>query len=61
MYKKEEFSYIIGLIFKAIRYYDQIGLLKPSTIDSFTSYQYYAEDELELYKRIEYLKRLSLF
>lgn len=26
---------------KTLRYYDQIGLLKPAEVDCFTSYRYY--------------------
>ena len=59
MYKIGEFSILTGLSVKTLRYYDEIGLLKPSKIDSYTNYRYYLEEELKHYKRIEYLKRLG--
>ncbi len=31
-----------------LRYYDQIGLLKPVTVDRFTGYRYYAASQLPL-------------
>ena len=54
-----EFSKKTGASVKTLRYYDQIGLLKPSEIDVFTNYRYYGESELQNYKRIEYLKKLG--
>lgn len=36
---------------KALRYYDEIGLLKPAHIDDFTGYRYYTSEQLpELYQ-----------
>ncbi len=59
MYKIGEFSKLTGFSIKTLRYYDEIGLLKPSKTDDFTNYRYYEEKDLELYKKIIYLKNLG--
>ncbi len=59
MYKIGEFSKLTGLSIKALRYYDEIDLLKPSKIDDFTNYRYYEEKDLEIYQKIIYLKSLG--
>lgn len=59
MYRIGEFSSITGLSVKTLRYYDEIGLLKPSTIDKYTNYRYYDEKEIQEFKRIEYLKKIG--
>ena len=59
MYKIGTFSEITGLSSKTLRYYDEIGLLKPSKIDSFTNYRYYDDKDIETYQKIFYLKSLG--
>lgn len=59
MYRIGEFSTLTGVSVKTLRYYDEINLLKPSNVDKFTNYRYYTEEELQQFKRIEYLKRLG--
>ena len=59
MYRIGEFSTLTGASVKTLRYYDEINLLKPSNVDKFTNYRYYTEEELQQFKRIEYLKRLG--
>ena len=31
---------------KSLRYYDQIGILKPAFVNTETNYRYYTEDQL---------------
>ena len=45
-YKIGEFSKITGIPVKTLRYYDEIGLLKPEIVDKFTSYRYYTDDNV---------------
>ena len=45
---------------KTLRYYDEIGLLKPNHVDSFTGYRYYSFDQLSRLNRIVALKDLGL-
>lgn len=42
-----QFSRMAMVSSSALRYYDNIGLLKPNSIDSQTGYRYYSEDQLE--------------
>ena len=58
MYKIGVFSEITGLSIKALRYYDEIGLLKPSK-DNYTNYRYYDDKDIETFKKIVYLKSLG--
>ena len=46
MLKIGEFSRLSQVTVKTLRYYDEIGLLKPSEIDRFTDYRYYSLDQL---------------
>jgi DNA-binding transcriptional MerR regulator len=59
MLKIGDFSKISQVSVKTLRYYDEIGLLKPSTIDNFTSYRYYSFDQLPHLNRILALKELG--
>lgn len=59
MYKIGEFSVLTGSSVKTLRYYDQIGLLKPSSVDYYTNYRYYTNEQLQEFKKIEYLKKLG--
>ena len=42
-----------------LRHYDELGLLMPKTIDGFTGYRYYAEDQLPVAGRIASLKDMG--
>jgi DNA-binding transcriptional MerR regulator len=59
MLKIGDFSKISQVSVKTLRYYDEIGLLIPSSIDNFTSYRYYAFDQLPRLNRILALKDLG--
>ena len=59
MYKIGEFSELTGVSVKTLRYYDSINLLKPSSIDNYTNYRYYNDNELITFKKIEYLKKIG--
>lgn len=41
MFKIREFSQLGQVSVKTLRYYDQLGLLKPAQIDPCTGYRYY--------------------
>jgi predicted transcriptional regulator YdeE len=45
---------------KALRHYDKLGLLKPAWVDRWTSYRYYALEQLPRLNRILALKDLGL-
>ena len=42
-----EFSKICGVSQKTLRYYDEIGLIKPHEINPNSNYRYYSIDQLE--------------
>jgi len=60
MLKIGEFSRLSQVPVKTLRYYDDIGLFKPSQIDHFTDYRYYSLDQLPRIHRILALKELGL-
>lgn len=59
MLKIGDFSRLSRVSVKALRYYDEIGLLRPAYVDSFTSYRYYAADQLTRLNHILALKDLG--
>jgi DNA-binding transcriptional MerR regulator len=60
MFKIGEFSKIAQVPGSVLRYYDQIGLLKPAHIDKWTGYRYYSSAQLPRLHRILALKELGL-
>jgi len=60
MFKIGDFSKLSRVSVKTLRYYDEIGLLKPAHIDPFTDYRYYSVDQLLILNRILALKDLGL-
>ena len=59
MYSIGEFAKLLGINSKTLRYYDLIGLLKPSAVDRYTGYRSYSNSQIAEYKRIVYLKKLG--
>lgn len=47
MYSVGEISKIVKISIDALRYYDEIGLLKPHYIDPSSRYRYYSEDQVK--------------
>jgi DNA-binding transcriptional MerR regulator len=60
MFKIGDFSKLSQVSAKTLRYYDEIGLLKPIEIDRFTGYRYYSASQLSRLNRILLLKDLGL-
>nr|WP_036227092.1 MerR family transcriptional regulator [Lysinibacillus sphaericus] len=56
MYSIGKFSEICNIPVKTLRYYSDIGLLKPSYIDPVTNYRYYDYDKIQTMKKIMLLK-----
>lgn len=54
------FAKISHVPIRTLRFYDRIGLLKPSYVDPFTSYRYYSYDQFPRLNRILALKDLGL-
>ena len=60
MYRIGEFSKICRVPVSALRYYGDLGLLPPDTVDPDTGYRYYAVSQLPRLNRILALKGLGL-
>ena len=60
MFRIGEFSKIAQVSGSQLRYYDEIGLLKPARIDQWTGYRYYSAQQLSELNRILALKELGL-
>ncbi|MBO0780201.1 MAG: MerR family transcriptional regulator [Ktedonobacteraceae bacterium] len=59
MFKIREFSQLGQVSVKTLRYYDQLGLLKPAQIDPCTGYRYYTAEQLFRLNRILAFKELG--
>ena len=59
MLKIGEFSKSTGLTIKALRHYENLGLIRPYWIDKYTGYRYYEESQVQIVKRITCLKSLG--
>jgi DNA-binding transcriptional MerR regulator len=59
MFKIGEFSKLVQVSVATLRYYDQVGLLKPVEIVRFTGYRYYSASQLPRLHRILALKGLG--
>jgi DNA-binding transcriptional MerR regulator len=60
MLKIGEFSRLSQVTVKTLHHYDEIGLLKPASVDRFTGYRYYSVEQLPRTHRIMALKELGL-
>ena len=59
MIKIGEFSKMVQVSVPTLRYYDQVGLLKPVEVDRSTGYRYYSASQLPRLHRILALKGLG--
>jgi predicted transcriptional regulator YdeE len=59
MLKIGEFSKLAQVSVKTLRYYDELGLLRPAWVDRFTGYRYYALQQLPRLNRILALRELG--
>jgi len=60
MFKIGDFSKLSLVSVKALRYYDELGLLRPARVDEFTGYRYYSASQLGRLHRILALKDMGL-
>lgn len=56
LYKIGDFSKIVNVPVKTLRYYDEINLFEPIEIDLFTGYRYYSENQINDLRLILLLK-----
>ena len=59
MYRISQFSKISGLTVKALRYYDEEGILKPSFRNGENQYRYYSDEDLKKARLISFLRSLD--
>jgi protein phosphatase len=55
-----DFARASGLSRKALRLYDELGLLKPASVDPYTGYRGYAPGQLEQARLVAWLRRLGM-
>ena len=60
MFRIGEFSRIARVSARLLRYYDELGLLKPGVVDAATGYRYYTSSQLQRLNRILVLRDLGL-
>ena len=54
------FSRLTGVGVKALRHYDEVGLLVPAAIDDETGYRFYSPDQVDRAEAIRLLRRLDM-
>lgn len=59
MLKIGDFSRLSRVSIRMLRYYDEVGLLKPDKVDDFTGYRYYREEQLLKMGKINALKDMG--
>lgn len=55
-YKIGEFSKLVNVPIKTLRYYDEIDLFKPKEVDIFSNYRYYLDTQINDILLIKELK-----
>ncbi|MFE5793891.1 MerR family transcriptional regulator [Streptomyces sp. NPDC056503] len=55
-----DFARATGLSAKALRRYDELGLLRPDRVDPYTGYRYYADTQTERARLIAWLRRIGM-
>ncbi|MFV0352048.1 MAG: MerR family transcriptional regulator [Oscillospiraceae bacterium] len=59
MFKIGEFSKLTQVSIRMLRYYDEMGLLKPQQTDAFTGYRLYSAAQIPLLNKIVFLRDLD--
>lgn len=59
VYKIGDFANMVNISVRTLRYYDEIGLLKPEIVDKFTNYRYYTDDNVVEARFIILLKKVG--
>lgn len=54
------FSHLSGLTIKALRHYDEIGLLRPARVDDSSGYRYYSLAQVREAEAIRRLRSLEM-
>lgn len=59
MFRIGEFSKLTQVSIRMLRYYDEMGLLKPAETDKITNYRLYAAEQIPTLNRIIFLRDLG--
>lgn len=59
MFKIGDFSKLTQVSIRMLRYYDEMGLLKPAKIDKFTNYRLYSTEQIPTLNKIKFLRDLG--
>ena len=59
VYRIGDFANMVNISVRTLRYYDEIGLLKPEIVDKFTNYRYYTDDNIVEARFITLLKEVG--
>ena len=59
MIRIKDFAKICGCSLYTLRYYDEMGILKPIDIDIESGYRFYSENQLEDYIRIKQFQEIG--
>lgn len=59
MYKIGDFSKIVDLPVRTLRYYAEVGVLEPTYTDEFTGYKYYSEESISECELIKLLRSVE--
>jgi PPM family protein phosphatase len=54
------FARAAGLSPKALRLYDELGLLPPAQVDPLSGYRFYEPEQLERARLVAWLRRLGM-
>ncbi|WP_329021370.1 MerR family transcriptional regulator [Streptomyces sp. NBC_00690] len=54
------FARVSRLSAKALRRYDELGLLPPASVDAYSGYRYYDESQLERARLVAWLRRIGM-
>ncbi|MEU7293988.1 MerR family transcriptional regulator [Streptomyces exfoliatus] len=55
-----DFARASRLSAKALRRYDELGLLPPARVDPYTGYRYYAREQVERARLVAWLRRIDM-
>ena len=55
-----EISKLCNISIKTLRYYEEMGLIKPVEVDIYSGYRYYDKQNVEDIYKIQFLKDLDL-
>ena len=60
MFSIGEFSKMAKTTVKTLRHYDEIGLLAPAYVDTYSKYRFYTSNQLIIIHQIQSLRQIGL-